>query len=219
MKPTTLLIDLGDLPSLVVLTLEPEARRLVLFHPRDPGPGGDGRMAAVKEHAEAFGIEPVHIRILPSVWGDPAAAGGAGRGLDEAQVMLHAAALARESGCSKILWPAQVGPDHRRVGDQVVRANLVMALAEAGRGGASEVPIELPLVDLSDEQVVELAEDGGAPMRMFWPCRRDGRQSCGSCPGCRRWQGAFDRCGLGWPWEGSSQLSAVSGRPEARLEA
>jgi hypothetical protein len=103
---------------------------------------------------------------------------------------VEAAIIARHHGCDKIIWPVQVGPDAARVSELVDRATAVAELAEPGEGGNDGRPaaspagaaisggrsliIDLPLVDLDDEQVVDLADDGGAPMTAFWPCETAG---------------------------------------------
>jgi 7-cyano-7-deazaguanine synthase in queuosine biosynthesis len=84
----------------------------------------------------------------------------------------------------------------------VERASLVSALAEVGGGypAGAEPVIDLPLVDLTDAQLVDLAEDTGAPMHAFWPCAGAGGVPCETCAGCRRWRAAFAEAGVAWPW-------------------
>jgi 7-cyano-7-deazaguanine synthase in queuosine biosynthesis len=59
---------------------------------------------------------------------------------------------------------------------------------------------DLPFIDFTDEQIVELADDSGAPVRDFWPCVGGGCQPCASCDGCARWLSAFRAVGIPWPW-------------------
>ena len=77
---------------------------------------------------------------------------------------------------------------------------------------ARRLVIDLPLVDLTDERLVDLADDGGAPMRAFQPCSASGGSTatpCEQCDGCRRWHAAFDAAGVAWPW------TTVEGRADA----
>ena len=113
---------------------------------------------------------------------------------------LRAAVIARQIGCSKVVWPYHVGADAERVGEAVDRANLVATLAQMGPAGRS-LMIDLPLIDLVDEKLVDLADDSGAPLWGFWPCDADGSEPCGSCRGCGRWQRAFENAKIAWPWE------------------
>jgi hypothetical protein len=192
-----LLIDRGDLPSLVAVTVESRPQRLVLFHAQGSGPAADRRRAAAEEHGAVFGVRQVVVEPLP-----PVDAGGGQEGLAEAWLLLGAAAAARRHACSRLIWPHQVGPDPEAVGLAVERASLVSALAETGGGHAAgaELVIDLPLVDLADAQLADLAEDAGAPMHAFWPCEGGGDLPCETCAACRRWRAAFDEAGVAWPW-------------------
>ncbi len=69
--------------------------------------------------------------------------------------------------CPKIIWPAQVGPDPGRVTEAVERANMVVTLAELGGepSARGRLMIDLPLIDLTDRQVVDLADDLGGDRR------------------------------------------------------
>jgi hypothetical protein len=200
----TLLIDLGDLPSLVAVTLDPKPQDLILYHAVESDPVACRRRAAAKEHGAAFDVRQVVFDQLPSLEpvgparDDPQAA----QGLHQARLLLRAAAAARWLECPRIVWPHQVGPNAGAVGEAVERANLVAALAELdGRAGAAtELVIDLPLVDLADQALVDLAEDSGAPMHAFWPCSAAGDFPCRKCAGCQRWRAAFTAAGVGWPW-------------------
>ncbi len=194
---SVLLIDRGDLPSLVAATLEPDPSRMVLWHCGEADAGATGRSAAAKAHAEAMGARRV-ILTEPIVLGmqDMAPAPG----LFQTGLLVQAAVIARQIGCSKVVWPYHVGADAERVGEAVDRANLVATLAQMGPAGQS-LMIDLPLIDLVDEKLVDLADDSGAPLWGFWPCDADGSEPCGSCRGCGRWQRAFENAKIAWPWE------------------
>ncbi|MHC4102168.1 MAG: 7-cyano-7-deazaguanine synthase [Planctomycetota bacterium] len=205
--PGPLLIDRGDLPSLVAVTVDSRPQNLVLYHALESAPAAARRRAAVEEHGAVFGVRQVLVEALPALDGGGggeagAADGGPVEGLAQASLLLRAAAAARRLACPRIIWPHQVGPDADAVGLAVERASLVSALAEIGGGqpAGAELVIDLPLVDLTDAQLADLAEDGGAPMHAFWPCAGDGDHPCGACAGCRRWQEAFVEAGVAWPW-------------------
>jgi hypothetical protein len=216
-----LLIDRGDLPSLVAAVIQPDPTRLLLWHLRETDDAAARRRAVVEEHAAFLGAADL---VVCEPWtGDVGRASDA-EGLWQALALIQAAIIARHRGCEKIIWPVQVGPDAVRVGELVDRAAGVAELAEAGRGSrigdadgaARGLVIDLPLVDLDDEQIVDLADDAGAPPTAFWPCETGGPASdvpgsgrrassgggepCGACGGCDRWMRAFRECGLPWPW-------------------
>ena len=124
---SVLLIDRGDLPSLVGATLEPDPSRMVIWHRRGHDAGATGRSAATKDHAEAMGARRV-ILTEPIVLGMQDMAPPSG--LFQTGLLLEAAVIAQQVGCSKVVWPYHVGADAERVGEAVGRANLVASLAE-----------------------------------------------------------------------------------------
>ena len=86
---------------------------------------------------------------------------------------MHAAGAAQRLGCTRIVWPRQVGPDPGPVGEVIERAHLVAELARLGSEatGPAEIVVDAPIVDLTDAQVADLADGCGAPLALFWPCR------------------------------------------------
>ncbi len=206
----TLLIDYGDFPSLVAATILSRPDEAVLLHPRGHDGGAAGREAAAMRHGEVLDIGGFLVDGIPDF--DAATVAGGSmydpqriEALDDACVLMRAAAAADRLGCSKILWPRQVGPDADRIGQAVQRANLVADVVQVGAGGTASrrLVIDLPLVDLTDQRLVDLADEGGAPMRAFQPCREGGgtiAPPCEQCDGCRRWRAAFDAAGVAWPW-------------------
>jgi len=206
----TLLIDYGDFPSLVAATILARPDEAVILHPRGHDAGAAGREAAAMRHAEVLDVAGFLVDKFPEIDAVPVAGGAMSdpqriEALDDACVLMRAAAAADRLGCSKILWPRQVGPHADRIGQAVQRANLVAEVVQVGTGGTSarRLVIDLPLVDLTDERLVDLADEGGAPMRAFQPCREGGGKiapPCERCDGCRRWRAAFDAAGVTWPW-------------------
>ncbi|MDY7110548.1 MAG: 7-cyano-7-deazaguanine synthase [Planctomycetota bacterium] len=196
-----LLIDRGDLPSLVAAVIQPDPARLLLWQLREGDEAAARRAAVVAEHADFLGaVRPV----VSEPWSAEVGRASDAEGLWQALMLLQAAIIARHHGCGKIIWPVQVGPDAPRVSELVDRAAGVAELTEAGGGASAErrnaVVIDLPLVDLEDEQIVDLADDAGAPATAFWPCEAGGDEPCGACGGCDRWMRAYRECGLPWPW-------------------
>jgi 7-cyano-7-deazaguanine synthase in queuosine biosynthesis len=93
----------------------------------------------------------------------------------------------------------QGGHDPEYVGRLVTLAQLAGEMADLEQDG-STVALTLPVVDLSDDQLVDLADDLGTPIHDFWPCERSAEEPCGGCHECIRWQTAFDQTGIIWPW-------------------
>ncbi len=194
--PSALFIDRGDLPSLAGLAVEARPHLVGLLHPREVDAAGRRREAIVARHEAAFGTGPALM--LEPVPGLPA---GPADPVAEACLLLRAVAAAARVGCRRIVWPRQVGPDAEAVGEAVERARLVEDLIRRSASGFESPSIDLPVVDLADSQLADLADDTGAPLSAFWPCDDGGASPCGRCAGCRRWRAAFDDAGATWPWE------------------
>ncbi len=192
-----LLVDQGDLPSLAVLALESAPQELVLYHYGGADQAGPRREAAARTH-ESLGVKRLIVDRTPE-----ADLGGNAEktteALHEACLLVRAAVVASRLRCGRVIWPRQVALDAAAVGEVVQRASMAASLAQLGR--PDEFLIDLPVVDLTDEQLVELAEEAGAPMGAFWPCAGSAARPCGQCRPCLRWQAAFDAAGVEWPWQ------------------
>jgi len=206
----TLIIDLADLPSLTAIAIQPEGQTLVLWHPGCTDASAARRVELVQRHGDVFSAADV-------VLSEPSAFRSAGmpQWFVHSELLLQALAVAERMGCARIIWPHQVGPAFEQIGPVVERVATLASLPGMAEG-REPVPIDLPLVDLTDEQVVELADDSGASLRAFWPCGSGEAQPCGGCDGCRRWADAFEQVGVAWPWSGEAvavgvQPSGISG--------
>ncbi len=198
--PSALFIDRGDLPSLVALAIEPRPHLVGLVHPRQAGAAARRREAIVAQHEAAFGTgRPLMLDPIAHSPDDPADP------VAEALVLLLAGAEAARLGCRRIIWPRQVGLDPEAVGHAVERAHLVEDLLRVGASGPDGPVVDLPVVDLTEAQVADLADDTGAPLSAFWPCAEGTASPCGRCDGCRRWRVAFDDAGVAWPWAAVGQ--------------
>ena len=191
-----LLINRGDLPALTAATIQPDPSRLLLWHLKERDRAAPRRLAAVRKQRELIGAADL---IVSEPWQAPDGRARDTEGLAEALMLVQAAIVARRRGCELIVWPVQIGPEADGVCQAVDRATVVSDLAEIG--GGRSIVIDLPLADLDDRQVVDLADDCGAPLGAFWPCETDRAEPCGACGGCDRWRRAFEKVGLPWPWE------------------
>jgi len=192
-----LLIDDGDLPSLVGLALERDPQQVVLWHPHGSDAAAQYRQAAVEAHGEAFSVRQVIIAKEPAtIQGESSLVAE----LDQSVSLLSAAAAAMRLNCPRLVWPTQIGASSSRICQTVQRANLVVALAEIG-GRKNSLMIDLPLIDLGEAQIVDLAQEQGVLEQSFWPCETGSAGApCGRCRGCRRWGVGFETRGHPWPW-------------------
>lgn len=128
----------------------------------------DVRVKCVAEAACALGLECVHHPMLT----------GSGGAAGQSEALLRAAHTAAELGCRRVVWSVQfafVGgePNLDHVASAVDRAMLVSRLAsldvwDRPEIAVPEVRIETPLVDLSDEQIADLALDLSVPLGTLW---------------------------------------------------
>jgi len=191
-----LLIDYGDLPSLTAAVIQGEAARFVLWHQRGNDAAAARRGEIVQRHAELFDSE----LIVSDPWPGGVALEEQDAGLQQGMTLLQAGIIARRSGCERIIWPIQVGPDSDGFCAVVDRSTVVADLAEIGVEAPQRLVFDLPVADFTDSQVVDLADDSGAPLTLFWPCQTGESEPCGRCLSCRRWMRAFHDLGLHWPW-------------------
>lgn len=212
-RGSALLIDHGDLPSLAAALLQTDPSKLILWHVRREDEAAARREAMVVRHADLFAAREL---IVVEPWNGAAA--GVSQAdepaLWEAMEMLQATLAARRAGCARIVWPARLGSaelasDPDRVATTVDRATAIADLVALSPSSARTVPgararadiaIDLPIVDLDDDQVVDIVDDAGAPPDLFWPCDLGGEDPCGACPGCERWKAAFRASGVPGPW-------------------
>jgi hypothetical protein len=192
----TLLIDEGDLPSLAACAVAADPQHLTVWHRAGDDPAAGRRRAAAAAHAQAWSV----AQLVVGPAGDPGAPELAcpERLLTTAR-LVQASIAACQLGCRRVIWPIACGHDPDAVVEAVDRAHTVAALIgpDAGR---EPVEIDLPLLDLTDVQVLEVADDAGAPLQAFWPCVEGSPEPCTRCEPCRRWRRAFEASGLPWPW-------------------
>lgn len=203
-SPRTLIIDLADLPSLAVIATQPVAEPFILWHPHLRGAAADTRKRIVRTHSQVYSAARVVYGGLPVP--DHVDAHSPQWWIDSA-ILLDAMRVAERFECDRIVWPVQVGYDFTDIGPVVERSTLISGLAKVGE---QPVAIDLPMADLTNEQVVELAVDCASQMKQFWPCALADIAPCEECAGCRRWLKAFETAGPVWPWAGEAEPSQVA---------
>jgi hypothetical protein len=175
-----LVIDNGDLPSAVALFLEGDWSRIVLWHPATTFANAVRRLEVVRAHAEMLGVTE------PIVWAPSAAEVPP----TVSHALFAAAADAVRLRCGRIVWPVSVDADEQTMRCEVTRAAMVQSLAELD-DPVNALRFDLPLIDLTDAQVAEIAMEHSVSAVHAWICDAGGSQWCDECAGCRRWRGAF----------------------------
>jgi len=114
--------------------------------------------------------------------------------LTRPQLLLAALAEARHQQAEAVVWPISVGGDGQQGALATEQAELCQHLADAE---AQQHPrIEPPLIEMSDQQVIELGGQLGVDWTLAWTCTRPGDKPCQACGGCRRRAQAFDQAGV-----------------------
>lgn len=203
--PSTLLIDLADLPSLACAATLASRERAAAWHPEGWSLPADDHLALVLLHERQFTLRETIVRqslAAPARPDDrfPELADG----LDLAPMLIAACRDARRIGCSRVVAPLYAAGDLDRATSLIELATTVIDLVDQSEDllGEAGLPpgslaIDLPVVDLDDVELVDLAEDAGAPMASFHPA--------GPVPALggaqmARWRRAFEARRLAWPF-------------------
>ncbi|MBK7405315.1 MAG: hypothetical protein IPJ41_11955 [Phycisphaerales bacterium] len=175
----TLILSDGGLPALVAAAIEAE---------RSLAEGGGGAMllpwaslpAAQAEQQAAAHAQARFFRfqVLEDV--SPTPIPSRAHGASQTMLLVAAAEAASRHGCERVVWPLQFHSDHETIGRHIEaiagavdRAQLVGRLAMLDTPpGAEAVPVEVPLVDLTDAQLADLVVDLDAPAYLAWWWRR-----------------------------------------------
>ncbi len=206
-----LLIDDGGLAALALAAIQPTGARFVVIEPNGTHPARSRRSAMVQRHLDRLDL--VAHEILPP---PPAQIAAPAYRLLDAYTLLLAAGAARTHGVSRILCPFHVGHDVEAIGEVVRQIDALMDLIRDGgsneenNSAEGDLLIDVPLVDLTEADVIKLADDCDAPLDAFWPCEEGEAVPCGRCSSCRTWREAFRATGLPWPWSRRAALHPQS---------
>lgn len=118
-------------------------------------------------------------------------------------LLLQGMSQALDLGAPTLVWPVRCGEDLEAASRATQQAILVEQLAQletSARDAARSTPetpatttpnIAVPLLELTDRQVVELGANLGVPWELAWSCQQRAMQPCGVCVNCRRRAAAF----------------------------
>ncbi len=190
LTPRRLIITDGSLPSLAGLTLQDRPDQVILWVPDLGFRAAPRRLEAIRRQAAHFHIDRI---IGPGCIGssaasEPSAPAGA---LSDASLLISALLAARNSRCGRIIWPTQAGMDldrMSRVHEVVMFVSHVSDLDLSSMHLSPE--IRTPVLDCTDEQIIDLIGSSGVPISMAWWCDHESPESCGECDSCRRWDSA-----------------------------
>jgi len=202
----------GDLVSLAALAILDRPEQSAVWYPTGGGGLAARRVSVVRQQAEWYGIGEVVCfdqSAVDSVVGSHPVV-GADEGDDAASIvgyrvmalMLLAAEFALARTYDRIIWPVQFGRDFDRVAHVYECRTLLNHLIAMESGdGDRTVSLDVPFLDLTDDEIVDLVVQADGPIGSVWFCEHDGDEACGGCDSCLRWKQAFEKRGLVGAWE------------------
>jgi 7-cyano-7-deazaguanine synthase len=198
--PTTLILSAGGLRSLVATAMTQanvSSLKLVLLHVRDGRATAGARAAYSRRQALRYRVPEVIEFDLPPL--KTLRTGGESEPSTEPallreRILLSAVSAALERGVERIIWPAQCNADPRIAARAAEQLELLRHLVELEHPKAP--PIEAPLLELSDQQLLELGGQMQVPWHMAWSCLLPGDRPCRLCAACRRRKTAFEAAGM-----------------------
>lgn len=220
----TLILDGGGIRSLIAVAQTLRARpdqTVALLYIRDGREACEARRRHVLAHAEYHRIARVLVLDAPwlasrpwskhgtSTLRDPVATGVHAPGLlRRAHLAMTALTVAAELRSSQVIWPVQAaagdgtgtGAGANDDDNNAAATRLTeqaQLLAQTATLEAPHTPgLSMPLLQLSDAQLISLGAQLGVPWSLAWSCRRDQERPCGRCPACLRRAQAFGEAGI-----------------------
>lgn len=153
-----LIIDDGGLTALLATLLAPDPGRVVLWTPPMDGAKVEETFALVRRKGETLGCETAECG---------GRADNPGGRFHVARMLLSACEVALKARCGVVVWPANRGDRVDDMAAMADRARLVGFLADLETSGAGP-RLETPFLDMTDAQVLMLAEDADAPSGEGW---------------------------------------------------
>ncbi len=167
---------------------------LAVLHLRDGKPGGATRADHARKQAHHFGItrhvEVPTLQLRPNAepGSEPAAT------LVRPRLLMLGLTHALAWQATQVVWPVQVNADHPQVAKAAEQALLAEHLAALDHEHPPH--IAMPLLELTDKQLIELGAHLDVPWELAWSCDMHQDRQCGLCPGCARRKKAFAQAGV-----------------------
>ncbi len=208
-----IIVDAG-IASLVSVWLESICRasptghgKPLLWRPAGLGPAASGAIDALAERCHQLTVIQGRAPLATT-------------GLEASAMLLGAGEAAMVAGCTRLIWPLQLGGgvnDDARLTlmSQATDRALLAARLLCVDAPVPGLLISTPLLDLTDEQLLDLAADADAPIAGAWWCASQSPQPggmsapCGACASCERWLGACRAAGV---------VPALAGLPASLIE-
>jgi 7-cyano-7-deazaguanine synthase len=205
-KDLAIVLNNGSLNAAVVTAMAAQRYRVVMLY-AETSPQSPPRMRSAYEQQVAH-FKPYREHTLPMHYLD--ALGGTGPATPAASVdprqpisvapqllelvplVANAARFAVHYAATGVYFGLRVGPQ----GDELAQATeFVQVWQEMLQMtcGQAELEVLAPLLELEPWQVVDVAFNISAPLDRTWSCSETGPDPCGTCPGCRTREAAFQQ--------------------------
>lgn len=202
-KYDTMILNSGGLRSLIVTAMtvrEMEPEHIVMVHFSQRLVNSRNRMQAMEQQAQQYGIEQILRSEMATLLPRPGTAVREDDTPDpptfyRPQMLLAALAQAIEFKVKRLVVPYQCNAIHEQVARITEQMTLVQHTAELEYDQALP-PIDMPILDLTDRELIELGGQMHVPWPMSWSCRHAGEQACGGCEACIRRAHAFREAGI-----------------------
>jgi len=122
--------------------------------------------------------------------------------------LMRACLCASQRGIARVVWPVHTTPaegveaaarafDRALLTEQLLGLDLapIAAVKGAQQTDSPSLHIETPMLEISDEALMDIASELGVPVELAAFCRESPGPSCGQCPSCRRWKAAGQQVG------------------------
>ncbi len=196
MPQHTAILNSGGLRSLVAAATLGSAGRPTMIHVQDGRLSGTNRRRCFEKQAEHFEVRRrieltmVHLRTGRDGEEQRAPMG-------RSQLLLAAAGEAIRHDAERLVWPVAIG---ERFDDLAAVTEAVVILEHAIKLETDrDLRIDMPLLDMTLRQVIELGAKMDVPWELAWSCQTAGRTACGGCAGCHERNRAFEAAGLDDP--------------------
>ena len=201
----TLILSSGGLRSLVATALvhsRAEKQRLSLLHLVDGRENAALRLRHAQRQAEHYHAGRVYELDLPHLYGH-----GHGKQPDGSpmgalltpQTLITALAHAKLEQAGTVVWPIAFDADATAMARATEQIELCDHLAQTEApdpAGEQRPRLEAPLLEMTDQQLVELGAQLDVDWTAAWTCMLAGEAPCHACLACRRRKQAFDKAGL-----------------------
>ncbi len=195
-----MIVNGGGLRSLTATAAaltETDAGDLVLLHMRDGRANAAVRADHVHRQARHYQIARIVEIDLPHLQTEPYVAvnqDGGSSPLTRPQTLIIAVAQAIRVKATRLIWPVQINGDHPTIARAAEEVVLIEQLTRLEQQQAPA--IDMPLVDLTDQQLIELGAQLDVPWDLAWTCMQAGHQPCGACAACQHRRAAFEAAGI-----------------------